>query len=77
VIVPGSSTQSTLLDNVNVRVEGMEMPPIPKRDKCEALTREEVELVRAWIEQGAVWSKDAVLTPPRLDKSTATSNGSK
>jgi ankyrin repeat protein len=77
VVVPGKSTQSALLDYVSGRVEGMEMPPTPKRDKFAAFTKEEVELVRAWIEQGAVWPKDAVLTLPRLDKSTATMNGSK
>jgi mono/diheme cytochrome c family protein len=76
-VVPGKSASSPLLDYVSDRVGGMEMPPMPKRDKFAALTREEVQLVRAWIEQGTVWPKDAVLTPPRLDKSTATTNGSK
>jgi hypothetical protein len=35
----------------------MEMPPLPRRDKFTAFTREEAELVRAWIEQGAEWPK--------------------
>lgn len=54
VVVPGKSAQSTLLDYVSGRVEGMEMPPVPRRDKFAAFTNDEVELLRAWIEQGAV-----------------------
>jgi ankyrin repeat protein len=61
VVVPGKSAQSTLLDYVSGRVEGMEMPPLPKRDKFAGLTKEEVELMRAWIEQGAVWPNGLVL----------------
>src|SRR5262249_34196892 len=67
-VVPGKSTQSALLDYVSGRVEGMEMPPMPKRDRFAAFTKDEVELVRAWIEQGAVWPKDVVLGPPRSAK---------
>jgi hypothetical protein len=44
------------------------MPPMPKRDKFAALTKDEVELVRAWIEQGAVWPKEVVLGPPAAEK---------
>jgi mono/diheme cytochrome c family protein len=65
VVVPGKSAQSALLDYVSGRVEGMEMPPMPKRDKFAALTKEEVELLRAWVEQGAVWPADVVLKPNR------------
>jgi mono/diheme cytochrome c family protein len=61
VVVPGSSAQSALLDYVSGRIEGMEMPPMPKRDKFAALTRDELERVRAWIEQGAAWPAGAVL----------------
>ena len=61
VVVPGKSAQSVLLDYVSGRVEGMEMPPMPKRDKFAAFTKEDVELVRAWIEQGAVWLDGMVL----------------
>jgi mono/diheme cytochrome c family protein len=60
-VVPEKSAQSPLLDYVSGRVEGMEMPPMPKRDKFPALTKEEVELMRTWIEQGAVWPAEPVL----------------
>jgi hypothetical protein len=67
-VVPGKSAQSPLLDYVSGRVEGMEMPPMPKRGKIAPLSNEEVELVRAWIEQGAVWPKDVRLGPPAAEK---------
>ena len=34
-------------------VEDMEMPPIGKRKDFPKLTKEQLALVRAWIEQGA------------------------
>jgi hypothetical protein len=64
-VVPGKSAQSPLLDYVSGRVEGMEMPPMPKRDKFDAFTKDEVELLRAWIEQGALWPADVSLRPRR------------
>jgi hypothetical protein len=66
--VPEKSAQSPLLEYVSGQVEGLEMPPLPRRDKFAALTKEEVELVRAWIEQGAVWPKEVVLGPPAAEK---------
>jgi hypothetical protein len=60
-VVPGKSAQSPLIDYVSGRVGGMEMPPIPKRDKFAAFNKEEAALLRAWIEQGAGWPADAVL----------------
>jgi N-acyl-D-amino-acid deacylase len=65
VVVPGKSAQSVLLAYVSGRVEGMEMPPMPRRGKFAAFTREEAELLRAWIEQGAVWPADVVLHSKR------------
>src|SRR5262249_15465866 len=67
-VVPGKSAQSPLLEYVSGRVEGMEMPPSPRRDKFAAFTTEEVERVRAWIEQGAVWPRDVVFGPPATEK---------
>jgi ankyrin repeat protein len=68
VVVPSKSAQSTLLDYVSGRVEGMEMPPLPKRDKFTAFTKDDAELFRAWIEQGAIWPEDVILSPPRKEK---------
>jgi hypothetical protein len=64
-VVPGKSPQSVLLDYVTGRVEGMEMPPMLRRERFAGLNKEELELMRAWIEQGAVWPADVVLKPNR------------
>jgi hypothetical protein len=34
-------------------VEEYEMPPVDKRDKYPKLTKDEIGLIRAWIDQGA------------------------
>jgi hypothetical protein len=57
-IVPGDSAKSPLVFYVARLVEDLEMPPPGKGDP---LTRKEVGLLRAWIDQGAPW---AVTNPP-------------
>lgn len=52
-VVPGHSDKSPLVLYVSDLVEEMEMPPTDKRDRFPALTKEQVGLVRAWIDQGA------------------------
>ena len=52
-VKPGKSTESPLLLLAADAVKDMEMPPTDKRDKFPALTREQLALVRAWIDQGA------------------------
>jgi hypothetical protein len=52
-IVPGNSAKSALVHQAADLVADMEMPPIDKRDKYPALTKEQIGLVRAWIDQGA------------------------
>ncbi len=56
-ILPGQSAQSPLIHYVCRLVPDMEMPPSGKGDQ---LAVAQVSLLRAWIDQGAVW--DAV--PP-------------
>lgn len=51
-IIPGHSAKSPLVHYVAKLVEDMEMPP---PGKGEALTPEQIGLLRAWIDQGAVW----------------------
>ena len=53
VIVKGDSGKSILVHYVSDLVEEYEMPPVDKRDKYPKLTKDEVALVRAWIDQGA------------------------
>jgi hypothetical protein len=53
VVVTGKSDKSHLVYYVADLVPDMEMPPVPKRGGLPALTKEQVGLVRAWIDQGA------------------------
>lgn len=52
-VVPGKSDQSHIVHYVADLVEEMEMPPTDKRDKYPALTKDQIGLLRAWIDQGA------------------------
>jgi hypothetical protein len=61
-ILPGNSAKSPLIHYVAYLVEDSEMPPIGKGTQ---LTAGQVSLLRAWIDQGAVW--DAALITNNLD----------
>jgi hypothetical protein len=50
VIVVGKSEKSSLVHTIAGLVEDMMMPP---EGKADALTKEQIGLVRAWIDQGA------------------------
>ena len=52
-VVVGNSAKSPLVHYAADLVEELEMPPLDKRDKYPAWTKEEIALVRAWIDQGA------------------------
>ncbi len=52
-VVPGDSAKSALVHMSADLVKDSEMPPTDKRDKYPALSKEQVGLVRAWIDQGA------------------------
>ena len=52
-IIPGNSAKSPMAAYVSDLVEDMEMPPTEKRDKYPQLTKEQIGLIRAWIDQGA------------------------
>ena len=53
-IIPGQSGKSPLIDYVAGLVEDMQMPPA---GKGAPLTREQIGLLRAWIDQGVPWEK--------------------
>jgi len=55
VIEPGKSEKSTLVLAIAhaTKDEDMWMPPKNNRAKIEPLTKEEIGLIRAWIDQGA------------------------
>ena len=52
-VVPGKSDQSPMVHYVADLVEDMEMPPTDKRDKYPPMTKEQIGILRAWIDQGA------------------------
>jgi hypothetical protein len=52
-IVPGNSAKSPMVHYISDLVEDMEMPPTDKRDKFPPLTKQQIGLIRAWIDQGA------------------------
>jgi len=54
VIEPGKSADSMLVQNVaQVGDEDLYMPPPDNKDKIPPLTKEQIGLIRAWIDQGA------------------------
>lgn len=52
-IIPGNSAKSPIVHYASDLVTDSEMPPKDKRDKFPALTKEQISLLRAWIDQGA------------------------
>jgi hypothetical protein len=52
-IIPGKSEKSPLILYIADLVEDYEMPPLDKRDKYPAMTKEQIGIFRAWIDQGA------------------------
>ena len=52
-IIPGKSDKSPLTYYITYQVVDYEMPPADKQEKYPKLTKEQVSLVRAWIDQGA------------------------
>ncbi len=52
-VVPGNSAKSALVHQAADLVADMEMPPTDKRDKYPPLTKDQIGLIRAWIDQGA------------------------
>lgn len=68
-IVPGDVDASVLLARITTDDESERMPP-----EGDAVTAEEAELLRQWIEQGAPWAKhwafeplNTAVTPPVVD----------
>lgn len=63
-IRPGKSGESLLIQLVSGRDEDRLMPPEGNRQ----LTNEEINLLRAWIDQGAGWPDHADVDDPKLDR---------
>lgn len=52
-VIPGKSEESPVIHYVADLVRNFEMPPPEERETFPALTREQIALLRAWIDQGA------------------------
>ena len=63
-IIPGQAERSALLRFVQDQVEDLEMPPLGRRAKFPALTKEEVAKLSGWIAQGANWPQGTPLHAP-------------
>ena len=57
-VVAGQSGQSPLANRISTTDGDLAMPPPDKRDKFPPLTADEVQTIRAWIDQGATWPAD-------------------
>jgi hypothetical protein len=67
-IVPGHSEKSPLIDYVSGNVPDFEMPPKAQRKRFPGLRTDDVALLRAWIDLGAVWPKEVLLAAPKIEK---------
>ena len=63
-VIPGKPDASPLLRLVQDQVEDLEMPPVGKREKFPALTKDEIGKLSGWIAQGANWPQGATLHAP-------------
>jgi hypothetical protein len=61
VVLPGKPEESELFLRVSSQSDGHRMPPSESKL---SLTGDEIELLRRWIEQGAVWKEHWSLLPP-------------
>ena len=59
VVLPGNAQDSLLFQRISASAENIRMP----RDR-EALTEDEIETLRLWINQGAQWESHWAFVPP-------------
>lgn len=64
VIVAGESKESLLLHVVSDADDARRMPPAGR----ESLTQQEIDLLKNWIDQGAVWPDDVDISDPKWDR---------
>ncbi len=65
VITPGDSENSPLVAYISDRIPGLEMPPLERRNRFPALSVEERDLLRTWVDQGAAWPMGVTLRAAR------------
>jgi len=60
-LIVGKSAKSPMIQMISDLIEELEMPPLDKREKYKVLTKTQIGLVRAWIDQGAKWPEGVEL----------------
>ena len=60
VAIIGDAAESDLVWMINDQLEDFEMPPLSKRADYPALSSEELDLVKAWINQGLPWGEQGI-----------------
>ncbi|HEY2251250.1 MAG TPA: c-type cytochrome domain-containing protein, partial [Planctomycetaceae bacterium] len=63
-VVPGEPGKSPLFRYVQDQVEDLEMPPVAKRGKFPALTKDDIAKLNRWVAQGANWPEGVILAVP-------------
>lgn len=63
-VIVGVSEKSPMIHYVADLVEEYEMPPLDNRDDYKPLTKDQIGLLRAWIDQGAKWPEGVELEKP-------------
>ena len=71
VVLPGNAQDSLLFQRISASAENIRMP----RDR-EALTEDEIETLRLWINQGAQWESHWAFVPPEKPNVPAASDES-
>jgi uncharacterized protein DUF1553/uncharacterized protein DUF1549/concanavalin A-like lectin/glucanase superfamily protein/cytochrome c len=71
-IVPGQPDKSELVRRITNENKALRMPPVYSGV---SLTTQEIELLRRWIAEGAVWEKHWSLIPPKRPELPRVSDG--
>ncbi|NKB33097.1 MAG: DUF1553 domain-containing protein [Pseudomonadales bacterium] len=61
VVIPGNAADSPMFQRISAEAESFRMP----RER-EALTEDEIETIRLWINQGAEWESHWAFMPPEM-----------
>jgi len=62
IIVPGDASASVLMHHISSEDPSQQMPP-PESNL--SLSQQEIDILRRWIDQGAVWKPHWAFTPPQ------------
>jgi hypothetical protein len=71
LIVPGDSSHSRLVQRISAEKPAMRMPPV---SSGRSLTKDQIELIRKWVDQGADWTVHWAYVPPKRPEIPAVSN---